>query len=712
MIDISLDMEIGTIRHGGDAGLSPMNSKPVPASIRFDKIKKIGKGAFGKVWLCDDTVDKCQVVAKEIETSNATERDEALQEARVLRKISHVNVIRYLDLHAAGHNMVIIYMEFADDGDLERKIGKRQPTWNYFKTSQVMQWLVQLVQAVAYLHSNGFIHRDIKVANIFLTKEGFVKLGDFGIAKLLQGSNRLRMSARMTRTPVGTPICMCPQVCSGKPYNQKADVWGLGCCLYEICALKPAFMARSMDQLMLRIKNGRRCREIPKHFGLELRSLIDDMLTIDQSRRPNMASILSRPMFATWLSGSPATLLAAGKTPQPYNKKNLLDPEEMRRQLAAKSAPNILSLDAAIRAERLLEKSSLFDVQGGAGAGCAVPDNSGSRMSRTPPPRKRQADILPPSRKAVDQVSKLEQRSKQNVESMPTPLEASGVGSDVSLVVQPVLNGGEPEQDTVCPSPPKKRTSRTPPGAKVLDCDKDQSLQPPAPKHRRSKSDGVDRAKLASWDSAVADASKKQKSPTVRRDTYVVESSSAGSNSDASRSPGVVQPVGVESHVVAKAQRHLAALDLRKGRSPAMRRKSDRVERSHLRPGDRIDVSGLRSKSQLTFQEWEALSPRNSPRPSPRGSPRVSPRSSPRSSPRDGMRQKLSPHESPPIHYLGQAGGSSHAEAPRSYLSRTPSFEGRRAELVPASNKLRDLSQFYQLKNYNQLRSMERRGGP
>ena len=82
-----------------------------------------------------------------------------------------------------------------------------------------------------YIHGRKVLHRDIKVSNIFLSKNNTVKLGDFGISKVLESTQEI------ANTVVGTPYYMSPEVCENKPFSFKSDVWALGCVLYELCTL-------------------------------------------------------------------------------------------------------------------------------------------------------------------------------------------------------------------------------------------------------------------------------------------------------------------------------------------------------------------------------------------------------------------------------------------------------------------------------------------
>jgi serine/threonine protein kinase len=141
------------------------------------------------------------MVSKEVPIHSAAERDEVAREAEILSSVSHPNVIQFYSLHRAGPKMSIV-MEYADDGDVEKKILKRKPKQLHFPPSVVSQWTMQLLQALDYLHKRGFIHRDVKTANLFVTTSSYLKLGDFGVAKLLD-RNAPSIGSRTAATPVG-----------------------------------------------------------------------------------------------------------------------------------------------------------------------------------------------------------------------------------------------------------------------------------------------------------------------------------------------------------------------------------------------------------------------------------------------------------------------------------------------------------------------------
>ena len=112
---------------------------------------------------------------------------------------------------------------------------------------QVLDWFLQICLAVKYCHSKRLLHRDIKTQNIFLTSTGVVKLGDFGISRILQNT------FDCAHTFVGTPYYLSPELVQEKPYNTQSDVWAMGVVLYELLAHRHPFNAKDMKGLMYKI---------------------------------------------------------------------------------------------------------------------------------------------------------------------------------------------------------------------------------------------------------------------------------------------------------------------------------------------------------------------------------------------------------------------------------------------------------------------------
>jgi NIMA (never in mitosis gene a)-related kinase 1/4/5 len=133
--------------------------------------------------------------------------------------------------------------------------------------------------ALEYVHGRKILHRDLKSQNIFLTANNTIKLGDFGISKVLENT------CDQALTVQGTPYYMSPEVCQSKPYTYTSDVWALGCILYELCTLKHAFSAENLLGLVFKIVQDKQ-EPISNEYSADLRNLVSLMLNKDEKKRP------------------------------------------------------------------------------------------------------------------------------------------------------------------------------------------------------------------------------------------------------------------------------------------------------------------------------------------------------------------------------------------------------------------------------------------
>ena len=151
-----------------------------------------------------------------------------------------------------------------------------------------MNWFVQLCMSLEYIHKRKILHRDLKSQNIFVTRNNTLKLGDFGISKVLENTNDLAFSV------LGTPYYMSPEVCQHEPYNYTSDVWSLGCILYEMCTLQHAFSGENLLGLVFKIVQDKQ-GPIPDMYSSELKDLVSKLLVKDQKKRPQVIDILRMP---------------------------------------------------------------------------------------------------------------------------------------------------------------------------------------------------------------------------------------------------------------------------------------------------------------------------------------------------------------------------------------------------------------------------------
>jgi hypothetical protein len=203
-----------------------------------------------------------------------------------------------------------IVMEYASGGTLAKRIALADG--EYFDESQIWEWFVQIVDALRYVHSRGVLHRDLKPANIMLSgAEGrTVKLGDFGIAKILGKEER-------AATIVGTPHYLSPEVCSGQQYNVKSDVWALGCVLYELAALRKPFDGSNLPGIIFSIMRNRP-QPLPKHFSRELRAMVAVLLSPTPADRPSLNQLWKMPVVSShYLRWKGTRRMVLGELPTP-----------------------------------------------------------------------------------------------------------------------------------------------------------------------------------------------------------------------------------------------------------------------------------------------------------------------------------------------------------------------------------------------------------
>ena len=256
-----------------------------PEKMReYEDVKRIGRGNFGVVTLVRSRSDGRLYVRKtlQLDQLSETEKKGAHQEVLMLQALKrHPMIVRYKDSFLAGESLNII-MNYCEGGDLASRIKGAKDN---FPEETIMLWFAQIALAIRFCHKHHIIHRDIKSQNIFLTRRGEIKLGDFGIARVLYGTSEL------ATTVVGTPFSMSPEVCENKPYSKPSDIWAMGCVLYEMCMLRHAFDANNLLGLVWKIVQQKQ-PDIPKMYSKDLRSLIDSMLDKDPTRRPTIQQIL------------------------------------------------------------------------------------------------------------------------------------------------------------------------------------------------------------------------------------------------------------------------------------------------------------------------------------------------------------------------------------------------------------------------------------
>ncbi|XP_072198424.1 serine/threonine-protein kinase Nek3-like isoform X2 [Excalfactoria chinensis] len=255
----------------------------------YEVLKVLGEGSFGRALLVRHKVSDQKYAMKEIRLPvSSSGVENSRKEAILLAKMKHPNVVAYKESFEADGHLYIV-MEYCDDGDLMQKI--KHQRGKLFPEDTILCWFVQMCLGVKHIHDKRVLHRDIKSKNVFLTQNGKVKLGDFGSARLLAHP------VSYACTYVGTPYYVPPEIWENMPYNNKSDIWSLGCILYELCTLRHPFQANSWKHLILKICKGS-YSPLPSHYSYELHYLIKQMFKRNPKNRPSATTILARGCLA------------------------------------------------------------------------------------------------------------------------------------------------------------------------------------------------------------------------------------------------------------------------------------------------------------------------------------------------------------------------------------------------------------------------------
>ena len=255
----------------------------------FGKI--LGKGSFGTVNIVTRKQDNKIYAMKRVNISSLSDKDKrsSLNEIRILASLNHPNIIDYKEaFFDEGTKTLNIVMEYAEEGDIENKVKENLKRRLRFKEETIWEWFIQILEGLKYLHDNKIMHRDLKCANIFLTKNGILKLGDLNVSIITQMG--------MAKTQTGTPYYCSPEIWSDSPYDYKSDIWSVGCILYELCQLRPPFRGTNLRELSRNVKRGYYL-PISSYYSNELKQMISMMLVVDPNKRASTDELLMHPIL-------------------------------------------------------------------------------------------------------------------------------------------------------------------------------------------------------------------------------------------------------------------------------------------------------------------------------------------------------------------------------------------------------------------------------
>ncbi|KAJ1389657.1 Serine-threonine/tyrosine-protein kinase, catalytic domain [Sesbania bispinosa] len=248
---------------------------------------EIGKGAYGRVYKGLDLENGDFVAIKQVSLENIAQEDLniIMQEIDLLKNLNHKNIVKYLgSLKTKSHLHIIL--EYVENGSLANIIKPNK--FGPFPESLVAVYIAQVLEGLVYLHEQGVIHRDIKGANILTTKEGLVKLADFGVA------TKLTEADVNTHSVVGTPYWMAPEVIEMSGVCAASDIWSVGCTVIELLTCVPPYYDLQPMPALFRIVQDEH-PPIPDSLSPDITDFLHQCFKKDARQRPDAKTLLSHP---------------------------------------------------------------------------------------------------------------------------------------------------------------------------------------------------------------------------------------------------------------------------------------------------------------------------------------------------------------------------------------------------------------------------------
>jgi len=259
-----------------------------PFAERYELKNQAGMGGMGTVYQAIDRQTGALIALKILHSRTTVEQQRFDQEARVLSELSHPGIVRYLDHGMTPNGSPYIAMEWLEGETLEERLGRG----NLGPAAAAHLARLVLV-ALSAAHSRNVVHRDIKPGNIFLVgwKLTETRLLDFGIARRVFDAKRLTRKG----STVGTPLYTSPEQARGREVDGRADIFSLGCVLYEALTGEPPFTGETPLEVMTKVCAGRVPEIAHKRVGLDYRmcALVHSMLAPDPMMRPHSAAALA-----------------------------------------------------------------------------------------------------------------------------------------------------------------------------------------------------------------------------------------------------------------------------------------------------------------------------------------------------------------------------------------------------------------------------------
>ncbi|KAM9724275.1 serine/threonine-protein kinase Nek10 [Menidia menidia] len=295
-ISLLAEEELDSLRENIEA--VDQNRPPLRVVNGYSILDHLGTGAFGSVFKVRKQSGQNLLALKEVNLHNPVfgkdkkSRDsnveKIISELTIIREqMTHPNIVRYYKTFLEGEKLYVV-MELIEGVPLAEHFNSLKEKQQRFTEDRIWKIFIQMCLALRYLHKEKrIVHRDLSPNNIMLGEQDRVTITDFGLAKQKQESSKLT-------SVVGTILYSCPEVVKNEPYGEKADIWALGCVLYQMATLQPPFYSSNMLALASKIVEAAYEPVEEEAFSERVTDMIRWCLSPDADRRPDIVAVGSR----------------------------------------------------------------------------------------------------------------------------------------------------------------------------------------------------------------------------------------------------------------------------------------------------------------------------------------------------------------------------------------------------------------------------------
>ena len=273
---------------------------------KYKVIERLGQGGMGAVYRVEQVFIAKQYALKVLDSEQHSEIAvrRFQQEAKAAASLCHPNLVQVHDFGLLDDGQPFLVMDCVEGITLSERLKENGP----LSTDQAVDLFMQVCSGLQFAHSKSVVHRDIKPSNIMLvsgeslTEPGSVKILDFGIAKVLAGTDIETLGLTRTGEVIGSPLYMSPEQCQGLRVDQRSDIYSLGCVMYESLTGAPPHMgANALTTMMLHQSTKQlalKSASLGKDFPIELENLVEKMLNKSPEDRYQSISSVTSDLLA------------------------------------------------------------------------------------------------------------------------------------------------------------------------------------------------------------------------------------------------------------------------------------------------------------------------------------------------------------------------------------------------------------------------------